>query len=84
MGKKSVLIHVRWDDSKVPIKQCSRIKDNIDKIDGITESFITENSDISNIAALAEWDENEIAEKISTIEHISNVKSVTFRILVPA
>lgn len=84
MGKKSLLIHVKWGDSSMPFKQCNRIKNDIDKIEGVTESFFTKNSDVSDIAVLAEWELHEIEDKISEINRISNVKSVEYHILVPA
>lgn len=85
MGKKSLLIHVKWGDPSMPIKQqCDRIKSDIDRIEGITESFFTKNSDVSDIAVLAEWESHEIEDKISEIRRITNVKSVKYHILVPA
>ncbi len=63
---------------------CKEIKDSLDRIEGIKESFVTPDSEISDIAAIAEWSESEIKNRLSEIRLIKSIKSVDAKILVPA
>jgi hypothetical protein len=63
---------------------CEELKKELDKIKGITESFFTEGSDVSNIAALAEWNEDEIKARVEEISNLKNVRKVDAGILIPA
>jgi hypothetical protein len=85
-NKSNVLIHILWN--KMPDedanKVCEKIKYDLDKIEGVKESFVTEGSEISDIAAFAEWKEHDIKNNIEKIRRIANIKSVEAKILVPA
>jgi hypothetical protein len=80
--KKKLLIHILW--KSFSSDDYADLKKKIDNIKGIKESFYTEESTISNIAALAEWNKDEIKERIDEIRKMRNVKDVDARILVPA
>jgi hypothetical protein len=85
--KHNLLIHILWNykqDKEFSSDKCEDLKKELDKIKGIRESFFTEGSDVSDIAALAEWTEEETKRRIEEIRKIKNVRDVDVRILVPA
>ena len=85
-NKRNLLIHIMWNFMKdqESTDKCKDLKKELDKIKGIKESFFTEGSDVSDIAALAEWTVEETDQRIEEIRKIKNVRDVDVRILVPA
>jgi hypothetical protein len=84
--KRDLLVHVLWNktqDTKFWDK-CEELKKELDKIHGIQRSFFTKDSDVSDIAALAQWTNDEIKDRVAEIKQIKNVSDVDVRILVPA
>ena len=83
--RSKILIHILWNHLiRDNFRDYIEFKNELDKIKGIKESFFTEQSKISNIAALAEWNESEIKSRINEIRKLRNVKDVDARILIPA
>lgn len=83
--RSKILIHILWNNLlRDNFRDYIEFKNELDKIKGIKESFFTEQSKISNIAALAEWNESEIKSRINEIRKLRNVKDVDARILIPA
>lgn len=85
--KRKVLIHVLWniqDQQQESTDKREDLKKKLEKIKGIKEGFFTEGSEVSDIAAIAEWTIEETYLRIQEIINISNVRDVDIRILVPA
>ena len=83
--RSKILIHILWNHLiRDNFRDYIEFKNELDKIKGIKESFFTEQSKISNIAALAEWNESEVKSRINEIRKLRNVKDVDARILIPA
>ncbi len=83
---EKVLGHIKWNDSSIPLKEhfCKTIKKSLKHIKVIDDRFFTEGSKISNIMPSLHGICTELMKRIKEIKELDNVKSVDYRILVPA
>jgi hypothetical protein len=73
--KQKVIIYIVLNDNSPPRPQI--IKSEIDKIDGLKDSFFTPNSNVSDIVIFASWKEEDVSKKLNELKQINGVKSVT-------
>lgn len=64
-------------------KDVSRIKKEIEAMEGINEIFVSPKSMSVDMIAFASWEESEIGSKVDKIRELDGVRNVEIKILVP-
>lgn len=88
MGKTEVEVFVgvvcdEETEKAQKIQACTRIQKHIAKLKGVKEVYYTGQPDTADITVFAQWDLEDIRNKVLEITQIEGVKQAEARILIP-
>ena len=81
-----VLLLIKWNESikEKNFDNCESIYKSLKMIKGMEKVDYSDDSNISNIVAFAEWNESEIDERVKEIRAIDGISLVDERVILPA
>jgi hypothetical protein len=81
-----VLLLIKWNESikEKNFDKCESIYKSLTKIKGMDKVDYSDDSNISNIVAFAEWNDSEINERVKEIQSIDGISLVDARVILPA